>query len=83
MKWSNGKFITNQVRIFIQEQLNNGVKIVDVHEMYENDSLKKNTKSEFEKEVENIININIKPNIQMDGGDIELVSCENKIVKYS
>tara|TARA_B100000579_G_scaffold197867_1_gene161743 strand:+ start:29071 stop:29649 length:579 start_codon:yes stop_codon:yes gene_type:complete len=78
VKWDA---ITNQVRIFIQEQLNNGVKIVDLHEMHENDSLKKNTKSEFEKEVENIININIKPNIQMDGGDIELVSCENKIVK--
>tara|TARA_B100001250_G_C19598442_1_gene699501 strand:- start:249 stop:827 length:579 start_codon:yes stop_codon:yes gene_type:complete len=78
VKWDA---ITNQVRIFIQEQLNNGVEIFDLKEIRKNDSSKKNTKSEFEKEVENIININIKPNIQMDGGDIELVSCKNKIVK--
>ena len=39
------------------------------------------TKQNITKTLEKVINTSIKPNIQMDGGDIELVSCTNKIVK--
>ena len=42
---------------------------------------KKENLTTTEIKIEEIINTQIKPNIQMDGGDIELVSCKNKIVK--
>ena len=73
--------ITNHIRIFIQEKLNNNMKVVEEkydHKVEKNQKIKK---SNFHMEVENIINTSIKPSIQMDGGDIELVSCENGIIK--
>ena len=73
--------ISNQVRIFIQEQLNTGVKIC-VSNIIKTD-LKKSPiiKSKFALGVEDIIQTHIRPNIQMDGGDIELVSCKDGIIK--
>ena len=78
VEWSD---ITNQIRIFIQDQLNNNTKVCDEKYIEKNTNLKKTKKSNFHKEIEKIINENIKPNIQMDGGDIELISCTNGIIK--
>ena len=74
-------YITNQIRIFIQEELNNNVKVCEIDYAEIPAESNKNMKSEFHIKVEQIINANIKPNIQMDGGDIELVSCEDGIIK--
>ena len=73
--------ITNQIRIFIQEKLNAGVKIC-VSNTIKKD-LKKSPviKSEFTLEVEEVIQARIRPNIQMDGGDIEVVSCKDGVVQ--
>ena len=78
IEWSH---ITNQIRIFIQEELNSNVKVCTEDPVKQTLANHKKKKSEIEIEIEEVINTNIKPNIQMDGGDIELVSCENKIVK--
>ena len=73
--------ITNQIRILIQDKLNSNIQICE-HKHPEEQSVKiKKNKSKFETQVEEVIKIHIKPNIQMDGGDIELVSCVNKTVK--
>lgn len=73
--------ITNQIRIFIQDKLNSNILICENKQLdKENVNIKKN-KSKLEIQIEDVINTNIKPNIQMDGGDIELVSCVNKTVK--
>jgi len=73
--------ITNQVRIFIQDKLNSNIPICENKQLEkESVNIKKN-KSKLERQIEDVINTNIKPNIQMDGGDIELVSCVNKTVK--
>ena len=71
--------ITNQVRIFIQEELNNNTSIYKP-----NTEIKKNLSSENSKlimDIENEINLSIRPSIQMDGGDIEIISCENGLLK--
>ena len=73
--------ITNQIRIFIQDKLNSDILICENQQLEkESVNIKKN-KSKLERQIEDVINTNIKPNIQMDGGDIELVSCVNKTVK--
>ena len=73
--------ITNQIRIFIQDKLNSDILICENKQLEkESVNIKKN-KSKLEIQIEDVINTNIKPNIQMDGGDIELVSCVNKTVK--
>ncbi|MBE37503.1 MAG: NifU family protein [Flavobacteriales bacterium] len=73
--------ITNQIRIFIQDKLNSDILICENKQLEkESVNIKKN-KSKLERQIEDVINTNIKPNIQMDGGDIELVSCVNKTVK--
>tara|TARA_Y100000994_G_C15686061_1_gene439749 strand:- start:1548 stop:2126 length:579 start_codon:yes stop_codon:yes gene_type:complete len=78
VEWSH---IANQIRIFIQDALNSNVEICINHKLTQQSANKKEDQSEIELEIEQVINAHIKPNIQMDGGDIELVSCENKIVK--
>ena len=68
-------------QIFIQDALNSNVQISVNNNPNQPAYNKKKDQSQIEIEIEKVINIHIKPNIQMDGGDIELVSCENKIVK--
>ena len=77
MEWFD---ISNQVRIFIQDQLNNDVVInlaADIKEIKN----KEDKKSALTLEIEKILETSIRPSIQMDGGDIELVSCKNGIIK--
>ena len=70
--------ITNQLRVFIQEQLNLNILVSKIsHKAIKNN----NKKSDFDLKIEEIINNNIRPSIQMDGGDIELVSCDKGVVK--
>ena len=72
--------ISNQVRIFIQDQLNNDVKInlfSDVKEKAKS-TVKK---SKLTLDIEKILETSIRPSIQMDGGDIELISCKDGIIK--
>ena len=73
--------ISNQIRIFIQEKLNTNTKICVSKDSQM--KLKKTThkKSSLALSIEKIIAKNIQPNIQMDGGDIELISCEKGIIK--
>ena len=72
--------ISNQVRIFIQDQLNNDVEINFFSDVKQN---AKTTvkKSKLTLEIEEILETSIRPSIQMDGGDIELVSCKDGIIK--
>jgi len=72
--------ISNQIRIFIQDQLNNDVKINLISAIKEKtkDPVKK---SKLTLEIEKILETSIRPSIQMDGGDIELVSCKDGIIK--
>ena len=67
--------VINQVRIFIQQELNNGIEISENIILDKENSF--NKKSKMTLEIEKIINLNIKPAIQLDGGDIELLSYEN------
>ena len=74
--WSE---ITNQVRIFIQEELNNNIAIYKPNsEPIKNQN---NKKSKLILDIENEINLSIRPSIQMDGGDIEIISCEKGVLK--
>jgi len=72
--------INNQIRIFIQEQLNTNVKVCVLSAITEK-SNNRIEKSKLALDIEDVIRLNIRPSVQMDGGDIELVSCENGIVK--
>ena len=78
VEWSH---ISNQIRIFIQDALNSDIKICSNKQAMLSSANKKENLTTIEIKIEEIINTQIKPNIQMDGGDIELVSCKNKIVK--
>ena len=78
VEWSH---ISNQIRIFIQDALNSDIKICSNKQAMLSSANKKENLTTTEIKIEEIINTQIKPNIQMDGGDIELVSCKNKIVK--
>ena len=71
--------ITNSMRIFIQSELNENTKI-DL-EKFKKTNPVSSKESPLILEIEKIINLNIRPNIQMDGGDIELVSLKNKVLK--
>ena len=42
---------------------------------------RKCNKSKFINEIQQIIDDRIRPGIQMDGGDIELISCKNGVVE--
>ena len=73
--------ISNQIRIFIQEQLNTNVQVCLQNTIQREVSNNAVIKSKFALEVEEIIQTRIRPNVQMDGGDIELVSCKDGIVQ--
>ena len=72
--------ISNQIRIFIQDQLNKNITVclLDSSLKKSNTNLKK---SKLMLEIEELIKVNIRPSIQMDGGDVELVSFKNGVVK--
>ena len=75
VEWSD---VTNQIRIFIQEELNNNTKIYQLNPTSKHPTKKA---SKFLKEIEEFFESSIRPNIQMDGGDIEIISLENKVLK--
>ena len=70
--------VTNQIRIFIQEELNNQIK---VDKLTNKKIDTQPSKSKLILEIEKVIDDNIRTNIQMDGGDIEVISCENGVLK--
>lgn len=70
--------ITNQIRMFIQEELNKQTEIDKKHN--QTIDIKQN-KTKLILEIEKVIDENIRTNIQMDGGDIEVISCENGVLK--
>jgi len=71
--------ITNQIRLFIQTELNNNTEvcIIDIEKKIK----KFPKKNKIALEIEDVINEYIKPSIEMDGGDIELVSFNEGVVK--
>ena len=74
--------ITNQIRIYIQDELNNQTPVSNIR--IQSDKLEKPhniKKSGFNLAIEKLIDENIRPNIQLDGGDIELISCNDGIVE--
>jgi len=74
---------SSEVRTFIQQNLNEGTKVSTITV---NKKKAKNTfrsKTEIEKKIEEIIDKDIRPFIQMDGGEIELISFEKGIVKVT
>jgi len=73
--------VCNQVRIFIQHELNNGNSICITKKTIVGDLNKKTPISNIELDIEAVIKEKIRPSIQMDGGDIELVSFQNGIVE--
>ena len=78
VQWSD---ITNQIRIFIQDQLNQNIKIHSNNHK-EIDQIKAQVgKSKILLEIEKLIELEIRPNIQMDGGDIEVVSLKDGLLK--
>ena len=76
VEWSE---ITNSVRIFIQGELNNDVKISGEKSTKSPHIMKE--KSDVISRVEKVLDLTIRPNIQMDGGDLELISLKNKVLK--
>ena len=70
--------VTNQIRMFIQEELNNQIEVDKLSNTKLNVNQKK---SKLILEIEKVIDENIRTNIQMDGGDIEVISCENGVLK--
>ena len=70
--------VTNQLRMFIQQELNNNTKILAPN-------IKKlkttNKNSKLIEKINKTFETDIRPNIQMDGGDIEIISLEKKILK--
>ena len=73
--------ITNQLRIFIQEALNNDILIYVSNKTEKNEKKSNKKKSQLINQIEQILDKYIRPGIQMDGGDIELVSCEKGVLK--
>ena len=75
--------ITNQIRLFIQTELNNNTLVCNTTMLNKQEEKGKSIvkKNAITLEIENVINKYIKPNIQMDGGDIELFSFKAGIVK--
>ena len=74
---------SSEIRSFIQQKLNEGIKASTI--TISNDTLQKKIekKSTIEQKIEHIIDKEIRPYIQMDGGEIKLISFENGIVKVS
>ena len=64
--------ITNQLRILIQESLNNDIIIYSINHAEKRKKKSNNTKSKIISQIEQILDQYIRPGIQMDGGDIEL-----------
>jgi len=75
--WSD---VSNQIRIFIQDKLNNNIKVCEINNHPKSQN-KKYKKTKLMIDIEEVINTSIRPNIQMDGGDIELVSCKDGVVE--
>lgn len=75
--------ITNQIRLFIQTELNNNTVVCNTPILNKQEEKGKSIvkKNKITLEIENVINEYIKPSIQMDGGDIELFSFNAGIVK--
>ncbi|RPG60287.1 MAG: NifU family protein [Flavobacteriales bacterium TMED191] len=73
--------ITNQLRILIQESLNNGILIYVSNKTKKSEKKSNKKKSQLIIQIEQILDKYIRPGIQMDGGDIELVSCEKGVLK--
>ena len=72
---------SSEIRIFIQQKLNEGIKASTI--TIDNHTLQKKIKSTIEQDIEHVIEKEIRPYIQMDGGEIKLISFENGIVKVS
>ena len=73
--------ITNQLRILIQESLNNDIIIYSKNKPEKNKKKSMHKKSKIMIQIEQILDQHIRPGIQMDGGDIELFSFNNGILK--
>jgi Fe-S cluster biogenesis protein NfuA len=73
--------ITNQLRILIQESLNNDIIIYSKNKPEKNKNKSMHKKSKIMIQIEQILDQHIRPGIQMDGGDIELFSFNNGILK--
>ena len=71
---------SSEIREFIQIKLNEGIKASTIC-MENNDDTQK--KSTIEQKIEHIIDTQIRPYIQMDGGEIKLISFKNGIVQVS
>ena len=71
---------SSEIREFIQKKLNEGVKAstISIEQNYQ-----VNTKSKIEQKIEHIIDKEIRPYIQMDGGEIKLISFKNGIVQVA
>ena len=73
--------ITNQLRILIQESLNNDIIICSKNKPEKNKNASMHKKSKIMIQIEQILDQHIRPGIQMDGGDIELFSFNNGVLK--
>ena len=73
--------ITNQLRILIQESLNNDIIIYTKNKAKKNKNKSMPKKSKIMIQIEQILDQHIRPGIQMDGGDIELFSFNNGVLK--
>ena len=73
--------ITNQLRILIQESLNNDIIIYSKNKPKKNKNKSMHKKSKIMIQIEQILDQHIRPGIQMDGGDIELFSFNNGVLK--
>ena len=73
--------ITNQLRILIQESLNNDIIIYSKNKPEKNKNKSMHKKSKIMIQIEQILDQHIRPGIQMDGGDIELFSFNKGILK--
>ena len=73
--------VTNQIRIFIQDELNKNTKI---YEPVPRNLKVKNKGKEMTKfllKVDKVLDNTIRPSIKMDGGDIENVSCDDGVLQ--
>lgn len=77
LDWSE---FSAEIREFIQKKLNDGIKAstIGIEKVP-----KVEKKSTIETKIENIIDKEIRPYIQMDGGEIKLISFKNGIVQVA
>ena len=74
---------SSEVRTFIQQNLNEGTKVSTITQIEKITKKTLRNKTEIEKKIEEIIDKDIRPFIQMDGGEIELISFKKGIVKVT